>query len=205
MITKKYRSSFLIAVPFLAASMVCWGAGGEIEAFAGGSTFDQGGGSHGTFGLTGGMKVTSAWSVFGEFSWEQLASESDSSSGVNVNASVNLANLGGGVAYNFGPLSKKVFPYALVAGGVGHFYGSGSASGNGTSVSISMPLANAGYLGAGVCRQYGHVHSRTVLGVRRVNGGIHSLEKGQTHGTDLSAEPVADRRTAHTPESGRQS
>jgi len=146
MITKKYRSSFLIAVPFLAASMVCWGAGGEIEAFAGGSTFDQGGGSHGTFGLTGGMKVTSAWSVFGEFSWEQLASESDSSSGVNVNASVNL---GGGVAYNFGPLSKKVFPYALVAGGVGHFYGSGSASGNGTSVSISMPLANAGYLGAG--------------------------------------------------------
>lgn len=147
MLQKMSCIGLLMAAPFLTAA--AWGASGEVSASGGAMTFDQGGGTHGTLGLTGGLKVGDNLSLFGDLSWAQLASASETNSGVNVNASVNLANLGGGLAYSFRSPSSRVVPYGLVAGGVGHFYGLGSGSGNGATVNLSMSLANAGYVGTG--------------------------------------------------------
>ena len=67
----------------------------------------------------------------------------------NVSAAANLANIGGGIENGFGS-SKRIVPYFVTAGGVGHFYAKGSgSSSSGGSVTVSLPIANTAYFAAG--------------------------------------------------------
>ena len=136
-----------------AFSPLTWAAGAEISASGGGVSVGSGGGTHGEYGVEAGVGIGDRAHIFGEFGFSQIASQAfqTSSNGVNVsgNVSVNLANYGAGFDYGFGS-SKKVIPYVVAAGGVGHFFASGAGTGsNGVSASVSIPVANDGYLGVG--------------------------------------------------------
>jgi hypothetical protein len=92
--------------------------------------------------------------LFAEFGYSTLASSSfsTSASGVTVtgNASVKLANFGGGAHYSFRSSEAKVRPYITGELGVGHFYGTGSGTGSsGNSANVSIGVTNALYSGVG--------------------------------------------------------
>jgi hypothetical protein len=147
------RGLVLLAGAFIFTT-ITWAGGVEVSGFGGGITLDGGGGTHPAFGATGAYRLGDHVHLFGEFSYSTLASSSfsTSSNGVTVtgNASVKLASFGGGADYSFRSSESKVRPYATVALGDGHFYGTGSGTGsNGNSASVSIGVANALYSGVG--------------------------------------------------------
>jgi hypothetical protein len=135
-------------------STISWADGVEVSGSGGGVTLDGGGGTHAIIGATGAYRLGDHIHLFGEFGYSTLASSSFSTSanGVTVtgNASVKLANFGGGADYSFRSSEAKVRPYITAELGVGHFYGTGSGTGsNGNSASVSIGVTNALYYGVG--------------------------------------------------------
>lgn len=135
-------------------STITWAAGAEVSGYGGGITLDGGGGTHAVVGATGAFRLGDHVHLFGEFGYSTLASSafSTSANGVTVtgNASVKLANFGGGADYSFRSSEARVRPYVTVALGDGHFYGTGSGTGsNGNSASVSISVTNALYSGVG--------------------------------------------------------
>jgi hypothetical protein len=130
-------------------STITWAAGAEVSGLGGGITLDGGAGTHADYGGSGAYRLGENIHLFGEFNFSTLATTSMSSNGVNATGSAKLANYGGGVAYSFRVPDSKLRPYATVALGAGHFYGTGSATSNGTTTNVSIGIANALYTGVG--------------------------------------------------------
>jgi hypothetical protein len=145
---KTIRVSCLLAGALLfSASAFADDGKGEIAGFGGVTKISGGVGTHAVVGGSAGLRVADHVRVFGEFSMVPLASESLSESGVTAHGTDRLYHFGGGMEVGFGS-SKRVVPYVLVAGGVGHEVVSATAVGGGASATVNL-TSNSAYLAGG--------------------------------------------------------
>jgi hypothetical protein len=120
----------------------------EVAGFGGGIYLSGGAGTHALVGGSGAVRIVDHLRMFGEFSYSELGSASASDEGVSATVKNKLYSIGGGADYSFGS-SKRVVPYVLAAGGVGHQTVGLSASVGGTTASANVATSNSAYVGVG--------------------------------------------------------